>query len=327
MRKGFAVVCVSVSLSFAAATVADVARADPPATNPALAEALFHEARRLEGEGRIEEACAKYDESQRQDPTLGTLLNFALCNEKLGNFPVAWTQFNRAAAEAARTGQADRAEFARTHARDLEPKLPRLQIDVPKDSGVTDVKVDGQPLGSGGWFLPLPYDAGEHVIELSGAGRVPQTLRATVTVAHVEHVTAPTLLVSAPMAPVSLEPPASQEASAQPADTGPSSPPTLGYVALGVGAVGIGVGTVFGVLALGKKGTVDDHCHGERCDPTGIDAASATRTLATVSTVGFVVGLAAAAGGAYLVLIAPKRSTARAVVHAGAGSVMLSGQW
>ena len=135
---------------------------------------------------------------------------------------------------------------------------------------------------------------------------------------------APSPGASAPPPP---EPPAAQDerpASARQVERGA---PILGFTALGIGVVGIGVGAVFGALALGKTGTVDDHCRAERCDPTGLDAAGDARSFATVSTIGFAVGLVAAAGGAYLVLSAPKRTKAQAKLDAGPRGISLSGWW
>ena len=50
----------------------------------ATAEKLFQEGRRLMANGSIEEACAKFTESQRLDPSSGTLINLAACHAELG---------------------------------------------------------------------------------------------------------------------------------------------------------------------------------------------------------------------------------------------------
>jgi hypothetical protein len=70
----------------------------------------------------------------------------------------------------------------------------------------------------------------------------------------------------------------------------------------GVGVLGVGTSLVAGSLALGKKSTVASHCDGNLCDPEGLDAASAGRTLTTVGTVSFAVGVAALGAGIYFIL-------------------------
>jgi serine/threonine-protein kinase len=88
--------------------------------------------------------------------------------------------------------------------------------------------------------------------------------------------------------------------------------------AIGVGAagvVGVGVGTVFGIVALGKRSDLDRLCPGyprcvdsQRSDVQGnYDDA---KHAATISTVGFVLGGVLVAGGVVLWLVAPGRAPA-----------------
>src|SRR5262245_24720347 len=65
------------------------------AQNESLAEALFRDARAAMKAARYEEACPKFAESYRLDPSTGTLLNLALCEEELGHVATAWTKYNR----------------------------------------------------------------------------------------------------------------------------------------------------------------------------------------------------------------------------------------
>jgi hypothetical protein len=57
-------------------------------------------------------------------------------------------------------------------------------------------------------------------------------------------------------------------------------------------------------MALGKKSTAQDNCSDslQRCNQEGHDAATAGRTLAAVSTVGWIVGALGVGAGAYLIL-------------------------
>ena len=69
----------------------------------------------------------------------------------------------------------------------------------------------------------------------------------------------------------------------------------LGAAAYAVGAlgiVGVGVGIVFGVRALGDRSDAGSKCHGELCTQEGLDLYSASRTAGWISTGGFALGLA-----------------------------------
>jgi hypothetical protein len=89
-----------------------------------------------------------------------------------------------------------------------------------------------------------------------------------------------------------------------------SSTPWLTYGAFGVGALGLGIGTVFGIVAMGKKSTIDERCEDTRCDRVGKAAADSAQQAALISTIGLAVGGAAVVTGAVLLLTRPS-STAR----------------
>lgn len=83
---------------------------------------------------------------------------------------------------------------------------------------------------------------------------------------------------------------------------------TTGFVSLGAGIVGLGVGTVFGLVALGKKSSAN--CDASNvCDPgttSGIEGA------ALGSTVGFVAGSVLVASGLALLVFGPNKGPERA---------------
>jgi tetratricopeptide (TPR) repeat protein len=115
---------------------------------------------------------------------------------------------------------------------------------------------------------------------------------------------------SPPSAPATAEAPASAEPAPAPAptpegeQTTAAGPPVLSYVLLGVGAVGIGVGSYFGLQALSSKSDAEKLCPsagGKRtCPATADDALSSNTRNAVVADVGFGVGIAALAVGGYL---------------------------
>jgi hypothetical protein len=118
-------------------------------------------------------------------------------------------------------------------------------------------------------------------------------------------------------APKSSLPPSSPPAAAPqavrqapPASSGTSTGRTLAYFAGGIGVGGVLAGAITGVLALREKTNIDENCPQRRCNAAGHDAVESARTAATVSTIGFSVGLAGAVGATILWLSSdrPKRS-------------------
>jgi hypothetical protein len=97
------------------------------------------------------------------------------------------------------------------------------------------------------------------------------------------------------------------------ADRGGSSPQrTLGWATLGVGAAGIAVGSITGLMALSKHGEIEDHeaCADDRCARAGgsEELVNSYNSLRTFSSIGFIAGGVLAAGGAALILTAPNES-------------------
>ena len=70
----------------------------------------------------------------------------------------------------------------------------------------------------------------------------------------------------------------------------------------GVGVVGIAIGGIFGAKALGKNSDANTgHCTGNVCDATGVSLRQDAVHAGNISTIAFVAGGVAIAGGAVLV--------------------------
>src|SRR5262245_44783101 len=99
-------------------------------SSSAAAQALFDEGKALMAAGKAAEACPKLEESQKLDPSSGTLVNLALCYEQTGRFASAWTAYRDAAGSAKASGNVDRERGARERAAAVQPKVSKLVIHV-----------------------------------------------------------------------------------------------------------------------------------------------------------------------------------------------------
>lgn len=264
----------------------------------AAAEALFEKGRTAMDKGDYATACAAFEESNRLDPAPGTLFNQADCEEKRGHLATAWQLFDLAISKIPETDE--RRESVQDRADSLKARLPHLTITLgpgaPPDSKVMRDQFEVRPVTFG---VSIPVDPGAHTIIVTAPGRAES--RVAVQLAEGESKE------------IAVEP--GPAAGATVASTGPAqadtSPKghfnkrTAGYVIGGIGVAGIGTALVLGAVALGKKSTVNQHCDATTrvCDsPEGLDAASSGSTIATVSTVSFIVGAAATGLGVYFVL-------------------------
>ncbi|HEY8041365.1 MAG TPA: tetratricopeptide repeat protein [Polyangiaceae bacterium] len=339
MRRLLAAAVVALAVSTPAGaraqTKEDVARAD----------ALFNAAKALTDSGQYTDACAKFAESKRLAPGLGVTLYLADCYEHIGRTASAWTEF-RSAEGLARERNDKRADVARAHAQALEPKLDRLTITVAPTVPQAGLQVlrDGVPVTQEELGLPVPVDPGDHAVVVSSPGHAsrtftahvgPESPTATVRVDSLDEATTAPL----PPASSSAAPPPTESATVPPpVDLPPAQPDDSGrttrrYVGLGIGAlgiVGIGVGSVFGVIAKIKL----DQSNNGPCDPTdhcttdGLSQRKDDERTATISNIAFVAGGVLLAAGIVLYVTAPKPQPTTGVVvapapMAGGGGAML----
>src|SRR5258708_20703944 len=141
----------------------------------ARADALFNEGQQLVSAGQTAAACEKLEESQREDPKLGRLLNVAYCHEQLDKIATAWSEYNQAVAVALQSHQAEREAFARGRAKELASKLSFVRLDLRPGAEITQVLVDGRPVQRDQWAVPFPIDPGSHELSFGAPGHVTST--------------------------------------------------------------------------------------------------------------------------------------------------------
>jgi hypothetical protein len=324
-RKSKGVLPIALAAALLALTPARAANGDVSQANQAAAQALFDQGRRLLDEGKYAEACAKFESSQRLDPGTGTLLNLATCNERLGKLATAWTLFNEALSLAIRDGRRDRMSFAREHIVSIEPQLPHLTVAV-RASGTDGLSltIDGAPLGKAAWGVAAPVDPGDHVVEATASGKVP--FRATVKLAPTESRTLEVpALDDDPEASAKLnkgEGQALGTASAElPAPPGPTGNGTgnatrrlAGEIALGAGAVALGIGTYFGLRAMSIWSDANANCTQDACSAYGESRTKDARSAARAADVALGIGVAAVGAGVVLVLTAASGQSSQPAV-------------
>lgn len=253
---------------------------------PAPTVAL-REARCLVKLGRLIEGVEKYEEARRGEST--------------PNPPIA---FLKAAHE------------AKIAIADLRGRIPKLKLTVTgpgADSPELVVFIDKERVPSALLGVEQPVDPGNHTL-LAAVGETSSAMQSASFAERKSHVI--TLELRPGPLPVPLPSPAGAAKSGAdpggaPTASDGSAQRTGGWIALGAGGVGLGLGIVSGILALNGKSSLDEICappgpDGSRACPSSAENDLSTfRTERTLSYVGFAVGAVGIGVGVSLLLTAP----------------------
>lgn len=327
----------------------------------AAARELATEGARAFQEGKYDQAVELFGRAESLYHALPHLLFMARAHAKLGHFVKARETYLKIQREALPPNAPQAARDAQSNAANeiggVEAQIGRLTVTVEGREQARDlvVSVNGAPIAAVLVGVPQPIDPGEHKVEAVATGfrASPQT----VTVAPGARV--PVVLKleadAAAVAPTPVPPPGATEPAptpaAQPTALPPpdvSGPPTSdsgtgggtnglrigSYVAFGVGAVGLGLGTVFLVQSAGSRSDADDLCTlpNGACDrrlQSQVDALDDDAdSQATLGVVGLAVGgVGLAAGVTLLILSSQQAKTASVVPWIGPNSAGIAGRF
>lgn len=278
----------------------------PNAERTAAAKTLFDQAQSLMEQKKFPEACSKFQASNQQVARVGTLLNLGDCYEKNGQNASAWATYNDALNLGRRQGRPEYEEFAKKKVAELEPSLYRLTLTVPPEAAVEGmvIKRDKNALDAGAWGVPIPIDPGVHTIEISAPKKKPQTMTVEVDAEHKNATLSIPKLEDAPIEARQVETKYVTVAESNFWNVQRTVGVIVGGVGIGALVGGAATGGVAwstwssAKTACGSPQNVDD----KQCVPgsSAPDKSALALTLATTSTVLFVVGGAATAVGAVL---------------------------
>lgn len=276
--------CLARGLGLAAALLASrSAHAEPSAAQKETARTLMAEGRELREHQDLKAALERFQaadaimgvpttgfELARAQVDLKLLVEARATLRRIASLPVQDTEpapFQEARAKA----EALDAE--------LEARIPSLSfvLDGLAPGETATVSVDGEPVAPAALSMAYRINPGRHRISATTARSYGEK---ELDIAERETSDVTLLLTR-------TKTPGPAAATSEPRS---SRIPTLAYVAGGVGAAGLLVGGISGVLALSAKSSAEDGCKGQRCPPQTWPNLDRAETFATVSTVGFVVG-------------------------------------
>ena len=266
-----------------------------PASDPKIAHAdqLFAQGKALMASNLLQ-ACDKFDQSLRENPAaIGTLLNVALCDEKLGRVASAFARFTEARDRAKEQNLTEHQRAADDHLAALAPVVPHIAFTLTQPLPDTTILIDGRVIEID-QLADVPIDPGERLLVVSAPNRLPY--RATLVVAPAEHkaIVIPALAKSI---------------------TVRSSRRRIGQITAiaGVVVLGVGIGVGINAHSLYQEQFDSQLCAhtmtGDHCDPEGQRNTEQALSRGNTGTVVGIVGGAVAVAGLVLWLTAPSSTS------------------
>jgi hypothetical protein len=271
------------------------------------ADKLFAEGRSLMEAARFDEACAKFAESQRAKPSMGTLLNLGLCNEKGGRLASAVEAYRDATLAATKSAiDVKRVALAKERIAALEPRVPRVAVALADESTKTTVSLGSRVLTRAELGAAVLVDPGELNVSATAEGYTPWQTRLTLTAnGAITNVVVPKLEpIGANAAPPPPPPPVNSEPRPTPPPSGSSL--VLPIALVGVSAVGF---AAFGYFMITGQSDIDDlkgKC-APSCSDADVDPIRRKNLYGGVA-----IGIGAAAGVAALTVLLLRSGSAPA---------------
>ena len=278
------------------------------AAETAAARTLAVDGLKLAQAGKCDEAIPKLERAEKLHHSAIVLSRLGECEVNQGKLVEGTEMLRKVLREPLPANPSPALSKAYEHAQttldSAKPKIAGLTISVAVPAG-TDLHltVDGQAVASTLVDSELPADPGDHVVEASAPGFLKATGRVTLSTADKKTISLK--LEVDPNAPVPV-PAASDDAkatsAAQPATakTAPHAAPVVppepapapshaaAYVSWGVGLVGVGVGSAFGLITLRDKHAFN--CDSNTCPASSREAVDTAKRSGNISTVAFGVG-------------------------------------
>lgn len=192
-------------------------------------------------------------------------------------------------------------EDAKKELAELEPRIPWMTITVagPAHPRVT---IDGAPIAESSLGVKRPVDPGTH--ELRALARGYHTAKKTISVKEGDELSVAFELEESPPDAAPKNEEAGKVSVASVEEPGWVKPLTIG--AFSVGAAGVVVGSVTGIMALTKRSQLARDCDNGVCGPDEKAAYDDFHSLGAISTISFVAGGMGLGAGVVLLLVEPK---------------------
>ena len=330
-----AIRALGLPICLAVLTTGSTARAQTPSNEDrASARVLGTEGTRLADAGNCAAAAPKLDAAEKLFHAPTTLERLGECQIALGQLVAGTENLNRVVRETLPPNSPPAFVAAQKRAQQAYsaavPRIGTLRIHV--DGVAADqvtVTVDGAAVPAALFDNSRPTDPGTHEVKATASGFLATAVTATLAdggdtsvALHLlpdPNASQPQVAATTPAAAPVASPTGATAAAPQGAAPPPQPPPPssgggngLAIASLVIGGVGLAAGTVLGIVALGTKSSLDSACTDKTCPSSSSSNISSLSTQATLSTIGFGVGIVGVTVGVILLAVSHGGSSASA---------------
>lgn len=318
--------------------VCSVAGAEPSPADRETARDLMKEGDKKFAAKDPAGAMRAYEEAHKlvNVPTTGREL--ARAQEALGLFVEARDTCSLVTKMPKTPGEPAPFTTARTECADvaqaLAPKIGTLRIVIEGVSAELkpEITIDGVPI-PGGTNVSRRVNPGRHMVKAAAPGYGESRAETTLSEGGMLDVKLTLTPDGKAPKPAVVKPgdPKRDPAAEPPADTAqPRVISPLVFVGFGLGGAGLIAGGVTGLLAITKASSAKDQCVGNVCPPAAKSDIDGSKSMGTISTIGFGVGLVGVAIGFVGIALSKPAGTAtatqtRVVPVVGPSSLGLAG--
>ena len=268
--------------------------------------ALYQDGIAFANEGRWEEAVKKFRQVIAMRSAPPALFTLGQAEEHTGELATATHTYERALGDARRSGNGEVAEAAKKALLQLEPRVPRVLVNLALPAPGATATLDGVAVSIG---TPATTNPGDHAVAVTAPGRIPFASKLHLAEGQTFEVSAVLATEARPIPP-----------RPEPSLVSPAPPERSSHVPIGpvvVGGIGVAAVVVGLVVRLGSQSSYDSarsQCEADACSSEAlVDKGNEARNQMIAGTA--VLGAVAAAlvGAGTWWALAPRHRTDSAV--------------